>query len=175
MKKPKLIIIRGSPANGKSTLARNLTKKFRGKIALLIVDEFRWIMTAHEQRDKKDHQISFDNLLYALKNYLKEGYIIIIEDSWIKRHKDKSTDVGKVIKLGEKYGAKIYRLLLKGNWDTVKHINTLRPMVVPQKSLKSSYDKVYSQKIMGETTINIDNKNLNQVLKEALKVLKEDK
>ena len=61
----RLIIIRGCPAVGKSTLARELVKNLKGKIALLIVDEFKWIMTAHDERDKKDFEISFKN--YMLK------------------------------------------------------------------------------------------------------------
>jgi len=168
---PNLIIIRGSPASGKSSLARNLAKKLKGKIALLIADEFRWIMTAHENRNKKDYDISFDNFLYALKNYLKSGYTVIVEDSWIRKHNDKSTNIKKVISLGKKYKTKITQILLKGSWKTVKHINTLRPMVIPQKELKESYETVYSKKIKDEIVINIDNKKPNQILKETLKII----
>ncbi|MFH1840091.1 MAG: AAA family ATPase [Nanoarchaeota archaeon] len=169
--KPNLIIIRGSPGSGKSTLVRNLTKKLKGKVALLIVDEFRWIMTAHENRDKKDYEISFDNFLYSLKNYLKSGYTIIVEDSWIRKHNDKSTDINKVINLGKKYKAKIVQILLKGSWKTVKNINTLRPMVIPQKELKESYEKVYSKNIKDEIVIDIDDKKPDQILKESLRVI----
>ncbi|NQV09313.1 AAA family ATPase [Candidatus Woesearchaeota archaeon] len=166
--KPTLIIIRGSPATGKSTLARNLTKKFDGKTALLIVDEFRWVMTAHKNRDKKDYSVSFDNFLYALENYLKLGYTIIVEDVWIRKHKDNATSIKKVIYLGNKYNAKIHQILLKGSWNTVKHINTLRPMVLPQKEL---YEKVYSKNIKAEVIIDIDDKKPNQILKEAFKII----
>lgn len=166
--KPKLIIIRGSPASGKSTLARSLTRKLKGKIALLIVDEFRWIMTAHENRDEKDYLISFNNFLYALENYLKSGYITIIEDCWIKKHKDKTTDIKKVLDLGRKYNSEIYQILLKGSWNTVRHINTLRPMVIPQKELKELYERVYSKKIKEEIVIEINAKKPAQILKEVL-------
>ncbi len=69
--KPRLILIRGPPASGKTTLAKELAKKLGGKIALLMVDEFRWIMTAHKNRDSKDFKVSFKNYLSALENYLK--------------------------------------------------------------------------------------------------------
>lgn len=170
--KSKLIIIRGSPASGKSTLARNLAKKIKGKVALLIGDEFRWVMTAHENRSRKDYSVSFDNFLYALKNYLKSGYVVIVEDSWIKKHNDKATDITKVIKLGKKYKAKIVQIFLKGNWKTIKHINTLRPMVIPQKELKESYENVYSKKIKDEIIIDINDKNPKQIIKEVLKMFK---
>lgn len=169
--KPKLITIRGSPASGKSTLARNLVKNIDGKIALLIVDEFRWVMTAHEDRDEKDYSVSFDNFLYALKNYLKLGYTIITEDAWTKKHKDKSTSLEEVIYLGKKFNAEIHQILLKGSWNTVKHLNTLRPMVIPQKELKELYNGVYSVNFKNEVIIDINNKKPNQILKEALQIL----
>ena len=169
--KPKLITIRGSPASGKSTLARNLVKKTKGKVALLIVDEFRWVMTAHEYRDKKDYAISFDNFLYALENYLKLGYTVIAEDCWIRKDEDKSTSILKAINLGKKYDAEIHQILLEGSWKTVKHINTLRPMVIPQKELRELYENVYSKSIKTETVINIDGKKPNQILKETLRLI----
>lgn len=167
--KPKLIIIRGPPASGKSTLARGVVKKTKGKVALLIVDEFRWVMTAHEDRDAKDYEVSFDNYLYALENYLKLGYTVVTEDVFVRKHKDKSTSIDFVIELGKKYKADISVYLLKGSFDTIKHINTLRPMVIPQKELKELYDKVYSQSVKGETIVTIDDKDTNQILKEVLK------
>ena len=169
--KPVLITIRGSPASGKSTLARNLTKIIEGKVALLIADEFRWVMTAHEDRDKKDYAVSFDNFLYALENYLKLGYTVIAEDAWVRKHKDNATSIKKVAELGKKYNAEIHQLLLKGSWNTIKHINTLRPMVIPQKELKELFNKVYSVNIKEEFVIDIDEKKPNQILKEALKIM----
>ncbi len=170
--KPVLITIRGSPASGKSTLARNLTKNIKGKVALLIVDEFRWVMTAHEDRDKKDYDLSFDNFLYALENYLKLGYTVIVEDAWVRKHKDHATSIKKVINLGKEYNAKIYQILLKGNWSVIKYINTLRPMVIPQKELKELYSNVYSENIKDDILIDINNKNPSQILKESLKIIR---
>lgn len=170
--KPRLIIIRASPASGKTILARGLARKLKGKIALLVVDEFRWIMTAHKDRDEKDYSISFKNYLYALENYLKLGYSVITEDTWLRKHKDKATDITKVIKLGKKYKAEIHQYLLLGDFETIKHINTLRPMVIPLKELKELYSKVYSQRRKEEIIINIDNKKPAHILNEVLRTLK---
>jgi len=169
--KPTLITIRGSPASGKSTLARNLTRRIKGKVALLIVDEFRWVMTAHEDRDKKDYQISFDNFLYALENYLRQGYTVIAEDAWVRKHNDNATSIMKVVELGRKYDAEIHQILLKGSWSTIKHINTMRPEVIPQKELKELYHIVYSMNIKTELVIDINDKKPNQILKQAHKII----
>lgn len=167
-----LIIIRGSPATGKSTLARNLTEYFKqkSKTALLILDEFKWVMTAHEPRDEKDHKIAFDNYLFALNNYLKECYIVITEDTWLvgKRHKDKSTDITKVIALAKKYKVPIHQFLLKADWNTVKKYNKLRSPSVWEPELKEIYTKTYAWKRPDEHISNIEDKTPEVVAKEVI-------
>ena len=169
--KPRLILIRGSPASGKTVLAKELVRKLKGKVALLIVDEFRWIMIAHKNRDSKDYDVCFRNYLFSLENYLKLGYTVITEDTWVRKHKDKSTDINKVLRLGKKYRAKVHQILLKGSWETIKKINTLRPMVIPQKELKELYNKAYSWQRKEEYVISVDNKKPATILKETLKLL----
>ncbi|MAG76048.1 MAG: hypothetical protein CL811_04730 [Colwelliaceae bacterium] len=176
MKRSKLIIIRGSPATGKTTLAQSIIKHYKknlkNKVALLTLDEFKWVMTAHEERDRKDFEISFKNYLFSLENYLKQGYIIVTEDCFVKKYEDKSTDILKAIKLAKKYEAKTKLILLKGNWDTVIKINKLRPMVIPKNDLRDTYNKVYSYSLPREEIIEIDKKTTAKILKEAINLIK---
>jgi len=59
----KLIIVRGMPASGKSTLARGLVNHFKskGKTVLLILDEFKWVHTAQDNRRAEDFKLCFEN------------------------------------------------------------------------------------------------------------------
>ena len=102
---------------------------------------------------------------------MKLGYTIVTEDAWVRKHHDKSTDIDKVLKLAKRYSAEIHQILLKGSWETIKKINALRPMVIPQKELKELYNKVYSWKRKEEYVINVDNRKQITILKEALNLL----
>lgn len=167
----RLIIIRGPPASGKSSLARSLAEKIKGKAALLTVDDFRWIMTVHKDRDSSDYEIAFDNFLYALENYLKNEYTVVAEDCWVRKHKDKSTSISRVLEKAKRHNTNVHRILLKAEWQTVKSSNAKRPMVLPTGELREIYDKVYSKNFREETAINIDEKKPYQVLKEALEAV----
>ena len=168
----KLVILRGCPAVGKSVLAKELTQKIKGKIAKLTLDEFQWDMTAHKKRTKKDFSISFNNYLYVLENYLKNDYNVITEDIWIKYYEDKSTDIEKVIQLGKKYKTKIYLILLKAKWETIKSRNSIRHRIVPIKELKDIYNRIYSKNLDNEFAINIDGKSSKRIVNETLKFIK---
>ncbi len=76
-----------------------------------------------------------------------------------------------MLKLAKKCNTDIHQFLLKGSRENIKRINTLRPMVIPQKELKELYNKVYSWKIKDEYVINIDNKDIKLILKEVLQTI----
>ncbi len=166
MAKKIIIIIRGAPAAGKSTLARNLVNVFKkhGKTSLLIPDEFKWVMTAHDNRDAKDFSLAFSNYAYTLTSYLKAGYTVITEDTWDK--KPFTTDA--VARLGKKYNYTIYQFLLTGDWKSIKHQNTLRPMVLAEKQLRSQYKLIYDKRVSNEIVIDIANKKPDRIAKEVI-------
>jgi len=171
--KSKLIILRGCPGAGKSPLARELARSLKGKIAKLTLDEFQWEMTAHKKRTKRDFEISFNNYLTLVENYLKNKYNVIAEDVWVQHYgyPDKSTDVNKVIKLGKKYHAKIYLFLLRSEFATIKKKNpTHRAM--EEKELRDIYDKIYSMNLEGEFILKVDGKSNEQIAKEILELIK---
>lgn len=164
----KLILIKGSPASGKTTLAKKLASKIAGKVSVLTIDEFRWVMASHEPRDEKDFKISWNNYLFVLENYMKENYNIITEDVFIKQFTDKSTNLNDIIKLAKKYNFKITKLFLNCSFKLTKKRNKNRLMKV--KDLETIYNKV-NENNLNFLHINIDNKTKNQVLKEALEIV----
>lgn len=76
-----IIIIAGSPGSGKTTLSESLQKELDsplidfGKLREFHLDR------AWEKVTQKEKDMSFGNLIYIIKNYLKNGYEnIIIND-----------------------------------------------------------------------------------------------
>ncbi len=77
-----LIIVHGSPGNGKTTLAQELHKALESPWF-----EFGWIPEFTNKNpytkisQKEEEQMSFENLVLVCKNYIKHGYKnIIISD-----------------------------------------------------------------------------------------------
>jgi adenylate kinase family enzyme len=76
-----LIVIGGAPGSGKTTICKLLQQKLESPLI-----DFGWIREFHLDRewkkaDEKEKQMSFENLLFILKNYIKYGYKnVIIND-----------------------------------------------------------------------------------------------
>lgn len=159
-----LIFIRGSPATGKTTLAKKIADEIPGKVSVLIYDEFKWVMTYHQDRTPKDFEIAQKNYLFALENYLQEDYTVITECAWTHLEAEKILDTAR------KHTKNILRILLVASKETVKHLNTLRPMVIPDEKLMSIYEEVYAH-TGEEQKITIDGKDTSEVLTQVQKHL----
>jgi len=74
-----IIFIGGSPGTGKTTISRLLHKKLKNPpiIDLGVLREFHLNRTWLNQ-SKKEEQMTFENLVFILKNYIKYGYKNII-------------------------------------------------------------------------------------------------
>lgn len=75
-----LIVIGGSPGSGKTTLATSLKDKFDspwvdyGRLREFHLDQ-EW-----KKADDKEEQLTFENLLFIIRNYVKHGYKNVIVD-----------------------------------------------------------------------------------------------
>jgi predicted kinase len=65
---PKLIIIRGYSATGKSTVSKILADRY--DYALIREDTFFFALNPHQPHEKDDFEVTFDNILDCLKNYM---------------------------------------------------------------------------------------------------------
>ena len=69
-----LIIISGAPGSGKTTIAENIQKKLDCPYI-----DFGWLREWHLKPDWsntsiQEENMAFDNLIYIIRNYLKNGY-----------------------------------------------------------------------------------------------------
>jgi len=75
----KIIFIAGAPGSGKTTISNKLKIKLNDCPLI----DFGWIREFHLNKswsnaNNKEEQMSFENLVYILKNYIKNGYPYII-------------------------------------------------------------------------------------------------
>lgn len=70
-----IIVIHGSPGNGKTTIAQELHRRFESPWF-----EFGWIPEFTKKNpytnisQKEEEQMSFENLILVCKNYIRHGY-----------------------------------------------------------------------------------------------------
>jgi len=75
---PSLIFIGGAPGSGKTTVSRLLHEKFQS-----VMIDFGTLREYHldnswTKQSEKEEQMAFENLVFILKNYLRNGYKNII-------------------------------------------------------------------------------------------------
>lgn len=75
---PSLIFIGGAPGSGKTTISELLHKKFQSAMI-----DFGCLRVFHldllwEKETEKEEQMAFENLVYILKNYIRNGYENVI-------------------------------------------------------------------------------------------------
>src|ERR1041385_8087588 len=76
MKDIQLFIIRGAPGAGKSSLGRNLKKKFP-LAALLELDNFRGMLNV-DWKDEQQHRIALKTAALAAKSFSSQGISPVI-------------------------------------------------------------------------------------------------
>ena len=83
----KIIFIAGAPGSGKTTISEQLKIKLSDSILI----DFGWIREFHLNKSwnntsDKEEQMSFENLVFILKNYIKNEYpYVIVNDLLDKR------------------------------------------------------------------------------------------
>lgn len=101
MQKNKIIIITGPTASGKTTVAKLLCKKYKKCVRLDIDRVKHFVESGFKYDDSKEGikqwQLCTENVILLTKNYLKAGYVVIMEgvlwpkENWQKIFKEFST------------------------------------------------------------------------------------
>ena len=115
MKNPHIIVIHGAPGSGKSTTAALLHEKLRSPwFEFGWIPEFRNLNPHTEISFEQETEISFENLILVVKNYIRHGFKNII-----------ITDINfdsQILSLPEVFTGLEYRLFtLYANDDTLKN------------------------------------------------------
>lgn len=111
------IFITGAPGSGKTTISNLLKTKLNDSPLI----DFGWIRQFHldqkwKKASKKEEQMSFENLVFILKNYAKYGYKnIIIND--LQDHR-----IQQIPKLFSKYNYTIISLIVKDDVELKNRI-----------------------------------------------------
>jgi len=115
MTSPDIIVIHGAPGSGKSTTAALLHEKLRSPwFEFGWIPEFRHLNPHTEISFEQETQISFENLILVVKNYIHHGFKNII-----------ITDINfdsQILALPEIFAGLDYRLFtLYADDDTLKY------------------------------------------------------
>jgi len=86
-----LIIIRGPPGTGKSTIANLIAKKLPDVVAVIDVDVLRWDFIKKRPNNFNDHNLVYKNLWDLTKNSIDEGLNVVLEGILAGRD-----DIGKL-------------------------------------------------------------------------------
>lgn len=103
------IFIAGAPGSGKTTISKLLKKDFSS-----FVIDFGWIRQFHldpewKNASKKEEKMSFENLTFILKNYVKNGYKNIIVNDLLDFR------IEQIPKVFSKYKFVIITLIVNNN------------------------------------------------------------
>jgi cytidylate kinase len=152
----KVVIIRGYCGTGKSSVAKNIAKK--NNFAFLEYDVFLWNMNTAKKPSKFEYEITFQNFLSVLKNYLKTGKNIIIEGPLVPRTGEDPFNLKKIISIIKKVNYKCQIIQLTANENVCVKRMKKRNYIVP-KWERDMFKRKHDESIQKNEII-IDNSNL---------------
>lgn len=160
----KLIIIRGPPGIGKSTLSKQLAKRLKGGVTVIDIDVIRWGFIVKRTKSYNDHNLVYKNLWDLTKNSLDDGQNVIIEGVLAGRDKNERLRISKYDSY-KKEGIQVVYFFLKGSSKSqnkrLKHRNKKKPS---ERDIINWTKLSYSSISKNDVVIDTDNKTLNQIV-----------
>ena len=169
MIKPKLIIIRGYSGTGKSTVSKMFAEKYRW--ALIKSDYFFFGINPYHKHPKSDYEITFDNILDCIKNYMEKNKNIIIEGALVAVNKNDPVDIRKLINLGKRHGYKIFRFVFVAKKKVTTRRMKKRKHIVPDWAYNTIRRKVNKSKSKNTIVIDTSNYSVKQIINKIEKIV----
>ena len=170
-----LIIIRGPPGTGKSTIANLIAKRLSGVVAVIGVDVLRWDFIKKRPKNFNDHNLVYKNLWDLTKNSLNEGLNVVLEGVLAGRDKNKKLRIEDYNKF-EKKGIKITKIFLISKKNTQQERLKNRNKTFVTKTTKKDIQEwtKLSRESTSKNDIIIDTtgKTKEETVKEILLVLR---
>lgn len=172
-----IYIFRGSPASGKSSLAKEFSKLIPGKVAFLELDTFRWefhlVNRDITEIAVSEHQLAYTNYLSVLENYLADGrYTVVTEGLFSWNTESPHGNLHDVIALCNKYSRTYQSIVLSASSDTLWHRNSERQYSVPREEFEELYNHVTHEVSDTEFLLDVESNSVSssiQILSELLK------
>ena len=172
--KQQLIIIRGPPGIGKTTIAKELAKKLPNNVAVIDSDILRWDFIPKKTKTFNDHKVVYKSLFDLTKNYLDNGLNVIVEGILSARTSSETLRIDKYAGFRKK-GVKVTYIFLKGT-DNIqdKRVKSRKKDWIYQptkKDIKGWTKLSYSSISKNDNIIN-SNKSKKAILKDILTLIK---
>jgi len=161
-----IIFINGAPGTGKTTICRLLKEKLNSPFI-----DYDWIKGFHlntnwTNKSEKEDKMSFENLKFIIKNYLKNKYKNIILTSLNEKHVDKLiktfpklryTLLTLVVNDDEKLKKRVLIESRDSGWRNYKESIKLNKMIKERNPFKNE--------VKIDNTRNSPNKTVKEILK----------
>jgi predicted kinase len=174
----RLIIIRGASGVGKTSIAKELSKRLGTRTAHVPVDLTPLnLLVDYQKIPKKQYtRLMYDNAEDMIRNFLTNN-ISVITDAMFTLKDGPIPRLIRMIRLGKRYGAKVTVFELHAKLDTIRERakQRSRPEDVgtEYRRIDSRNKRFLMNRYMNAIKIDTDNKTSQQIVDELLSYIRD--
>ncbi|QQS19587.1 AAA family ATPase [Candidatus Saccharibacteria bacterium] len=166
----KVLIFRGAPASGKSTIVPEIAKLLTKPVVLIEEDKFRWgfhiIGRSVSEVGSDEHRFAYENTRMLYERYLEVGmYSIVLEGLFTWNNKSSPEGSAKeLVDLAEQHGFEAISIVLTAEKEELRRRNTMREYTVPAKEFEELYNGVHQELNSSEIIIDTTNESTEETI-----------